>query len=73
MADITAQVKKHEASIGVLARIVSQGREYRNVPCEIEINYTKGVKIITRTDTLEVVKQFILDQKDLQPVLNGLE
>lgn len=69
MADITAQVKKHEASIGALARIVSQGREYRNVPCEMITNFTSGIKTIVRLDTLETIKTMVIDQKDRQETL----
>ena len=69
MADITAQIKKHEANIGALSRIVSQGKEYRNVACEWEINYTKGTKVQTRLDTYEVIKNNLLEQCERQEKL----
>lgn len=69
MADITAQIKRHEANIGVLSRIVSQGKEYRDVPCEWTFNYTKGRKSLMRLDTLDIIKSLEIDQKDRQAPL----
>ena len=69
MAGITAEIKKHEASIGVLTRIVAQGKEYRNVPCEWRINYTRGVKHLVRLDTEETIKTDTVAQKERQAAL----
>lgn len=69
MADITATIKKHEANIGQLARIVSQGKEYREIKCEWEINYTRGIKTLYRQDTGEIVKTGTVTQKDRQAPL----
>ena len=69
MADITAQIKKHEANIGLLARIVSQGKEYRQVKCELIRNFTKGFKSHTRLDTGEVLKSIPIETKERQSTL----
>ncbi len=69
MADITAQIKKHEANIGVLARIVSQGKEYRNVPCEWRKNFTTGRKTLIRLDTYDVIKDMEIDDNERQSPL----
>lgn len=66
MADITAQQKKHEANIGALSRIVSSGKEYRDVKCIIRLDYKAGRKTITRCDTSEIIKTSELTQGDRQ-------
>jgi len=68
VTDFTAQQKKHESNIGVLSRVVSTGKEYRNVKCEWEINWTRGFKKLVRLDTQDVVKQLEIDQKERQTV-----
>lgn len=66
VADFTAQQKKHEANISILSRIVSTGKEYRNVKCELEKDYKNGLKRLIRLDTFEVIKSEELQQKDRQ-------
>lgn len=71
MADFTAQQKKHEANIGILSRIVSSGKEYRDVKCKTIIDYTKGTKVVKRLDTFEIVKERDLTQQERQQNLEA--
>ena len=71
VADFTAQQKKHEANIGSLSRVVSTGKEYRNVKCELELDYATGMKTLRRLDTLEIVKQCELTQNERQAALEA--
>lgn len=66
MADFTAQQKKHEANIGVLSRIVSTGKEYRNVKCEWQFHYDKGRKMLRRMDTDDIIRTEEITQKERQ-------
>lgn len=66
MADFTAQQKKHEANISVLSRVVSSGKEYREIKCQWEYNYTKMLKTLIRLDTMDTVKSAMLNQSDCQ-------
>ena len=66
-ADFSAQQKKIEAKIGVLSRVVSSGKEYRNdVKCVWVFNYTTGVKGLKRLDTQEIVKEGAITQQERQ-------
>jgi hypothetical protein len=66
VSDFAAQIKKIEAVTGALARIVSTGREYRDVKCLWTFNYTQGYKELRRLDTDEVVKHQELSQQERQ-------
>jgi len=66
MADFTAQQKKHEANISVLSRIVSGGKEYRNVKCEWTFDYISGIKTLMRLDTHDIIKREEITQKERQ-------
>lgn len=66
-SDFSAQQKKVEARIGVLSRVVSSGKEYRdNVKCVWTFNYTQGYKELTRLDTSEIIKHQELSQQERQ-------
>lgn len=73
MASFTAQQKKHEADIGVLSRVVSTSKEYRYVKCEWFYDYNSGIKTLTRLDTLEIIKQEEISQKERQVAVVEVE
>jgi hypothetical protein len=66
VADFAAQLKKIEATLGALSRIVASGKEYRDVKCQWTYNYTQGFKELRRLDTMEVVKHQELTQQERQ-------
>ena len=66
VADFAARIKKIEAITGALARIVSSGKEYRDVKCLWTFNYTQGYKELKRLDTGDVVKHQELSQVERQ-------
>jgi len=66
VADFGAQIKKIEATVGALSRIVASGKEYRDVKCLWTYNYTQGFKELRRLDTMDVVKHQELTQQERQ-------
>lgn len=66
VADFNAQAKKIESILGMLSRIVSTGKEYRDVKCVWTFNYTQGYKELKRLDTDEIVRHQELTQTERQ-------
>jgi hypothetical protein len=66
VSDFGAQKKKIDASIGVLSRVVSSGKEYRTVKCIWRYNYTKRFKELIRLDTQDTVRTVDLSKEELQ-------
>ena len=66
MADFTAQQKRHEATIGVLSRIVSSGQEWRYVKCQWEYDYDTGRKNLIRLDTGQNIRTAEITQTERQ-------
>lgn len=69
VADFNAQAKKIESILGMLSRIVSTGKEYRDVKCVWTFNYTQGYKELKRLDTEEIVRHVELSQTERQGVV----
>lgn len=69
VADFNAQAKKIESILGMLSRIVSTGKEYRDVKCVWTFNYTQGFKELKRLDTNEIVRHQELTQTERQGVV----
>ena len=66
-ADFSAQQKKVEARIGVLTRVVSSGKEYRDgVKCVWIFDYTAGIKKLKRLDTQEIIREAAISQLERQ-------
>jgi len=65
-SDFAAQQKKIDATLGILSRVVSSGKEYRTVKCEWVINYTKGVKDLVRLDTQDIIRTIDLTKEERQ-------
>lgn len=56
MDDFKSKVSRHESEISILSRAISNGYEYRDVPCYWDYNWTDGRKSLVRTDTMETVE-----------------
>jgi hypothetical protein len=66
MAEYTAELKKFDADIGVLARKVTTGQEQRTVKCVWIFDWKEGGKKLIRTDTEEVVREETIQASERQ-------
>ena len=78
MADLTADIKKREAALGLLARKINSGYEYRNVDCEWILDFWNMTKTLTRLDLetdfgVHVVRTAPLSSADQQASLELAE
>lgn len=61
-AKYKAKIEGHSNEIKRLSRIISSGIEYREVECEKQFDWAKGIVQIVRLDTGEVV-----DERPMKP------
>jgi hypothetical protein len=66
---IKAEIEEHEARANALALKLTSGKEYRDIECVIERNWKEKTRIWRRTDTIEIVKQDIIPEFELQEEL----
>ncbi len=52
--ELKARVAVHEATIAVKQRLIRNKDEYRNVECELTLNYTTQKAQLVRLDTVEI-------------------
>lgn len=70
VSDFSAQITAAKAEISRLARLYSNGHEYRNIDCEVRFNDpASGRATIVRLDTGEVVKVRAMTGDELQQSL----
>jgi len=78
MADLTADIKKKEATMGALSRKINSGYEHRNVACEWILNFRDNKKTLVRLDMqIEelafIVREMPLSDTDRQASLELAE
>ena len=73
--DFKARIAVHEATIAVKQRLVRNKNEYRNVECELTLNYTAQKAKLVRLDTKEVVseREMTMEEKQMQMFDNEKE
>lgn len=54
-----------------LCEVVRDGKEYREVICNVEVDYKQGERRVVRTDTAEVVSRRALTGEERQRKLPG--
>ena len=65
-ASYGAKQKISEGLIEALSLKISTGKEYRDIECKITFDEVNLKKIITRTDTGEIVERIKMTTEDLQ-------
>lgn len=66
MSDFTAKINKIVADSRVLSRKVSTRKEERQVECDREFDYTKGMVYTVRMDTGETIDQRKMTEDEKQ-------
>jgi len=66
MANFASQLKSMDGEIAKLSSDYSAGYEYRNVKCDIFIDYAENIKRWVRSDTGKIAKESKLTVEDLQ-------
>lgn len=64
-----AQIASFEATINLLADKLNSGTEYRDVVCDIIVDYKAKTKSFIRKDTGQTARLDELSEKDLQQEL----
>lgn len=65
-AQIGAEIKAADMRTCSLAEKLRSGYEYRDIPCEIEKDYNKGIVRIVRIDFGEIVEERKITDADSQ-------
>lgn len=64
--DFKAKIAAEEAEITIKQRLVRNKNEFRNVQCELTLNYTTQKAVSIRTDTKEVVQERYMSYEEKQ-------
>lgn len=70
MSDFTARLNKCIADSRVLARKITNRKEDRQVECDLDFDYTKGVVFVVRTDTGVTIDQRKMTDEERQERLD---
>ena len=71
-ADFNTKISRCEAEISVLSTAISNGYEYREIPCFWTYFWDEGYKTLTRTDTDAEVERGPIETHERQAHLPGL-
>jgi hypothetical protein len=66
MSAFTDRINKGIMDIRVMARVVAEERERRQVECKWEYDYERGIKQLVRLDLSEIVEEIPLSEKERQ-------
>ncbi len=66
MSAFTDRINKGIMDIRIMARVVAEERERRIVECKWEYDYGRGIKILFRLDTGELIEEIPLSEKERQ-------
>lgn len=67
---IGSEIATLESTVGRLVSFVRDGYEWRNIDCEVVLNYSTRIKTTIRLDTLETVKTAPMTADELQRVFD---
>jgi len=56
-AAIKAEIESHEKTINLLSRTLNHGYDYREVECEVHLDFNSNRVAVARTDNGEVVEE----------------
>lgn len=66
VSDFGARIAQVKESSSVLARMIQNGYEYRNVDCQMEFDYDEKIVSYRRLDTDEIYKERVMSADELQ-------
>jgi len=72
-AQLTSEIKLHEAKRNELSSTVSTGKEYREVTVEVRFDFEKGIREELRLDTGEIFTERPLSDDEKQLALDIVE
>jgi hypothetical protein len=66
VSQFTSDIKSLEAKLAAIAERLSAGYEMREVVCEVRWEYAKDRKVVTRTDTREIIRDKKIPESERQ-------
>jgi len=67
---IKAEIEAHRATINALSRTLNNGYDYRDVDCDIILNFESNAVMLVRVDTGEVVESRAMSAEERQRELD---